>query len=233
MATMRDDGGGGGGRASVRDVTVWDPWIRLVHWAIVVLIPVSYASIQAGNMRVHYWSGYAVLALVLFRVAWGVVGSDTARFSRFLRSPLAALRHLRHLPRRDGPDREVGHNAAGGWMVLVLLALLLAQPLTGLFADSGYGDHGPLAKKVSAAASDRLTGLHHRIFWWIVAAAALHVLAVIAYAAVKRHDLVRPMVTGRKRLPAEVAAPRLGPPALALGLLAGAALLVYAVSRMG
>ena len=74
-----------------------------------------------------------MLTLVLFRIGWGFVGSDTARFGRFLRSPVAALRHLRHF-RRPAPDREIGHNAAGGWMVLVLLALLLAQPLTGLFA---------------------------------------------------------------------------------------------------
>ena len=217
----------------LRPVTVWDPWIRLVHWAIVVLLGVSYAAIQAGNMRLHYWSGYTVLTLVLFRIAWGFVGSDTARFGRFLRSPLAALRHLAEFPRRH-PDREIGHNAAGGWMVLVLLALLLAQPLTGLFADSGYGDYGPLAKKVSGELSDRLTGLHHRIFYFgILPAAGLHVLAVLAYALVKRHDLVRPMLTGRKRLPAELPAPRLGSPLLAAALLGTAALVVWGVSRLG
>jgi cytochrome b len=218
---------------AVRPVTVWDPWIRLVHWLVVVLLAVSYFSIQAGNMRLHYLSGYAVLALVLFRIAWGLVGSDTARFRRFLRSPLAALRHLAEFPRRE-PDREIGHNAAGGWMVLVLLGLLLAQPLTGLFADTGYGDYGPLAKKVSGATSDWLTGLHHQLFYWgILVAAGLHVVAVLAYALVKRQDLVRPMVTGRKRLPEGMAAPRLGSPLLAAALLGTAALVVYGVSRLG
>ncbi|MCO6419860.1 cytochrome b/b6 domain-containing protein [Siccirubricoccus sp. KC 17139] len=224
---------GAEGRAeAVRPVKVWDGWVRLCHWAIVALLGLSWWSAETGRMQLHFLSGYAVLALVLFRLAWGLVGSETARFSRFLRSPLAALRHLAGF-RRGEPDREVGHNAAGGWMVLVLLGLLLAQPVTGLFADSGYGDYGPLAKRVASGTSDRLTGLHHRIFLLIQLAALLHVLAVVAYAVVKRHDLVRPMVTGWKRLPAGLAAPRLGSPVLALLLLAAAAAVVFGVSRLG
>jgi len=218
--------------AAANSVKVWDPWIRLVHWSVVLLLGLSYLSIQQGWMQVHYWSGYTVLALVLFRIAWGFVGSDTARFARFLRSPLAALEHLRHLPRRE-PDREIGHNAAGGWMVLGLLGLLLAQPVTGLFADTGYGDYGPLAKAVSPALSDRLTGVHHLIFKLILWAAGLHVLAVLAYAVLKRQDLVRPMFTGRKRLPAEMAAPRLGSPVLAVAVLVAAAAVVFGISRLG
>jgi cytochrome b len=213
-------------------VKVWDGWVRLVHWSIVVLMAVSYWSIQAGKMQIHYWSGYTVLTLVLFRIAWGLVGSDTARFGRFLRSPLAALDHLRHFPRRE-PDTEIGHNAAGGWMVLVLLALLLAQPATGLFSDSGYGDYGPLAKTVSGDTSDWLTGWHHRIFNLILLAAGLHIAAVLAYALVKRHDLVRPMVLGTKKLPADARAPRLGSPLLAAALLGTAALVVYGITRLG
>lgn len=217
---------------TLRPVGVWDPWVRLVHWSIVVLIGLSYGSAQYGNMRLHYWSGYAVLALVLFRLAWGFLGSDTARFTRFLRSPSVAFRHLGHLARRE-PDREIGHNAAGGWMVLVLLALLLAQPLTGLFADSGYGDHGPLAKWVSGATSDWLTGLHHRLINWLLLAVALHLLAVLAYRLLKGQNLVLPMLTGRKVLPAEAAPPRMGSPLLALLLLGLATMLVYAISRAG
>ena len=213
-------------------VRVWDGWVRLVHWAIVILIGLSWWSIETGRMRIHFLSGYTVLALVLFRIGWGFVGSDTARFARFLRSPAAALRHLGHF-RRPEPDREIGHNAAGGWMVLGLLGLLLAQPLTGLFADSGYGDYGPLAKAVASDTSDRLTGLHHRIFKLILLAAGLHILAVLAYRLIRRHDLVRPMLTGWKLLPAGTAPPRLGSPMLAAALLAAAALAVYGVSRLG
>ena len=118
-------------------------------------------------------------------------------------------------------------------MVLALLALLLAQALTGLFADSGYGDHGPLAKQVSVETSDWLTGLHHRNFKLLMAAAALHVLAVGAYALLKGHHLLRPMLTGRMALPAEAAPPRIGSPVLAAALLGAAALLVFGISRVG
>ena len=213
-------------------VKVWDGWVRLVHWAIVLLLALSLWSIETGRMRLHYLSGYGVLTLVLFRIAWGFLGSDTARFARFLRSPIEALRHLAHF-RRPEPDHEVGHNAAGGWMVLVLLSLLLAQPVTGLFADSGYGDYGPLAKSVASETSDWLTGLHHRNFKLILLAAGLHILAVVAYRLVRRHDLVRPMLTGRKALPAGLPAPRLGSPLLAAALLSAAALVVFGVSRLG
>ncbi len=217
----------------LRKVTVWDPWVRLVHWAIVLLLIVSYVSIHQGRMELHFISGYAVLALVLFRIAWGFVGSETARFASFLRTPGAALQHLASFTRR-GPDREIGHNAAGGWMVLVLLGLLLAQPVTGLFADTGYGDYGPLAKRVPSDVSDLLTGWHHRIFYYgLLVAGGLHILAVLAYAIIKRHDLVRPMVLGAKRLPADRPAPRIGSPLLALTLLAAAGLVVFGISRLG
>jgi len=115
----------------------------------------------------------------------------------------------------------------------VMLALLLAQPLTGLFADTGYGDAGPLAKRVASETSDWLTGQHHRIFRLILLAAGLHVLAVIGYAVLKRQDLVRPMLSGVKRLPAGTAAPRIASPTLAAILLAAAVLLVCGISRMG
>ncbi|MBV1797398.1 cytochrome b/b6 domain-containing protein [Siccirubricoccus sp. G192] len=216
----------------MRPVKVWDFWIRLVHWAIVLLIGLSWWAMQTNRVQLHFLSGYTVLTLVLFRLGWGLIGSDTARFARFLRSPLAALRHVARLRRRE-PDTEIGHNAAGGWMVLVLLGLLLTQALTGLFADSGYGDYGPLAKRVSGATSDWLTGIHHRSFNLILAAAGLHVLAVLAYRVLKGQNLVRPMVTGMKPLPATAAAPRMGSPRLAAALLGAAALLVYGVSRLG
>jgi cytochrome b len=220
----------------VRPVKVWDGWIRLVHWGIVSLIGVSWVAMRTGNAQVHYLSGYTVLTLLLFRIAWGVAGSDTARFARFLRSPLAALRHLSNLRRRE-PDTEIGHNAAGGWMVLVLLGLLLVQAGSGLFANHEpgmtYDVHGPLALSVSDATSAWLTGIHHLTFNLILAAAGLHVLAVLAYQVLKGQDLIGPMITGFKSLPARLAAPRMGSPLLAVGFLAGAALAVWGITRLG
>lgn len=220
----------------VRRVKVWDGWIRFFHWSVVFLLAVSWVSIRTGNVEVHYVSGYAMLSLLLFRIAWGVAGSDTARFARFLRSPLAGLRHLGRFRRRE-PDTEIGHNAAGGWMVLVLLGLLFVQAATGLFANHepgfSYDAHGPLALKVGDGTSAWLTGVHHLNFNLVLVAVGLHVLAVLAYRVVKGHDLIGPMVTGSKSLPARLAAPRMGSPALAAAFLTAAALAVWGVSRLG
>jgi cytochrome b len=217
--------------ATIR-VKVWDGWIRAFHWAIVALLAFSFVTGKTGRMELHMLSGYAVLTLLVFRVAWGLVGSETARFGRFLRSPLAALAHLRRLRARE-PDAEIGHNAAGGWMVLAMLALLLFQAVSGLFADDEELYRGPLADLVGYDASQRITDLHVANVNLVLAAVALHVLAVAAYRLLKGQNLIGPMVTGMKALPADVRAPRLGSPALAAALLVAAAALVYGVVRFG
>lgn len=224
----------GAEEADLVRVRVWDPWIRLVHWAIALLIPFQWWTAHSGRMDWHMVSGSVILALLAFRIAWGFVGSDTARFVRFLRSPMEALRHLSHLHRRER-DREIGHNAAGGWMVLVLLGVLLVQASSGLFTDDGILTQGPLARSVPPAWADQARSIHLFTFNVILALVALHVLAVLAYAVLKRQDLVRPMVTGDKRLPVEdlPRAPRIAPAWLALLLLALAAAGSTAIFRMG
>ncbi len=217
-------------------VKVWDGWVRLFHWSIVLLVIAQYVTAELSLMAWHFRCGYLVLALLVFRLGWGLVGSDTARFARFLKSPLEALAHLKHLTRRE-PDTEVGHNAAGGWMVLGLLALLLAQVATGLFANEepgeSYAAHGPFALQVGDALSAGLTELHELGFNLLLVAIGLHVAAVLAYAVLKRHDLVRPMVTGFKQLPASIPAPRLGHPLLAVALLALGLGLAWWLSTQG
>ncbi|MBW8268370.1 cytochrome b/b6 domain-containing protein [Caldovatus aquaticus] len=221
--------------ATVR-IRIWDGWVRLCHWALAALVAFSYGTARTGRMDWHLVSGHAILALVLFRIAWGFVGSETARFGTFLRSPSAALRHLARLPRRE-PDTGIGHNPAGGWMVVAMLALLLAQAATGLFADDEILTRGPLAQFVSERWVHRMTGLHQRLVNVLLAAVALHLLAVIAYAVLKRQDLVRPMLTGAKTLPAEAPAaqcpPRLGSPALGAALLGAAAAVSWLLWRLG
>lgn len=127
----------------------------------------------------------------------------------------------------------MGHNAAGGWMVLVLLGLLLAQAVTGLFTYDQIFTYGPLARQVSEATRDAASSWHVFLVNIILAAVALHVLAVVLYRVVKGHRLARAMVTGRKTLPAEVPAPRIGSPALALALLALSAGVVAAIAWFG
>ena len=211
---------------------VWDAPTRLFHWVLIVLIATSWVTQYENWMEWHKLSGYSILTLLLFRLAWGFVGSDTARFARFLKSPLAALRHVSHITRRE-PDYEIGHNAAGGWMVLVMLLLLLVQAVSGLFSNDDIDTEGPLTNQVSKEQSDWFSHIHSINFTLIEIVIALHVLAIIAYAVLKRQDLVRPMVTGKKRMPGATRPPRMASSILAVVLLIVAAGVVAALVRYG
>ncbi len=212
---------------------VWDAPTRLFHWAIVALIAFSYVSIQKDWLQLHLWSGYTILALLLFRLVWGFVGSETSRFRQFLRSPIEGLRHLASFGGPRAPDTEIGHNAAGGWMVLAMLAVLLFQTGTGLFAGDDTGPIGPLSHYLTRATGEWVAGIHALSFYVVLGLVVLHIVAIVAYAVVKRHDLVRAMVTGKKRLPATMRQPRFASPVLALGVLAGSAALVGLLVRFG
>jgi cytochrome b len=203
-------------------VQVWDAPTRLFHWAIVVLLCASWLTESRGWMALHFLSGYSIITLLLFRLAWGFVGSDTSRFARFLKGPWAALRHLARIHRRE-PDTEIGHNAAGGWMVLLMLALLGVQAATGLCANDDVAAEGPLFKYIGKDQSDWLSHIHAVNFKLVQIAVAAHVAAIMVYAVVKRHDLVRPMVTGKKHLPGATSPPVIVNPVRALVLFAIAA----------
>jgi cytochrome b len=218
--------------ANATRIRIWDRPVRLFHWTLILLVALSYASGKSGAWTLHYVCGYAILTLVLFRILWGFLGSENARFAHFLKSPMAALRQLARLTKRDR-DTETSHNPAGGWMVVLLLFLLLAQAISGLFAnhDPGfsYSQHGPLALKVSEATSGLLSAWHLAGQRYLVLAIGLHVLAIMLYKLVKGHELVMPMLTGEKQLPEGAKQPRLASGRLALGLLmmAGAAVFLF------
>jgi cytochrome b len=215
-----------------RSVLVWDIFIRVFHWLIVALIAAAYATWRLNWMTWHGWIGEAALALVLFRLLWGFFGGETARFSGFLASPGSVLQHLKDWPRRE-PDHEVGHNPAGGWMVLLLLALLLIETLSGLYVANDIADEGPLTEIVPARVADAIASSHAIVWDALLAAIILHVLAITGFAAIKGQNLLRPMVTGTKVLPANVAAPRAGSPVRAgLLLLACAAATALLVNLM-
>jgi len=222
-------------RANWKWIRIWDAPVRLFHWTVVLLVAASYITARSGRIEWHFLSGYAILALVLFRIGWGLCGSETARFSRFVRAPGAAIAHLREMllqPRTSDPH-EAGHNAAGAYMVIALLALLLFQAGTGLFSNDGLMVEGPLAPLAGGALSDTLSAWHEVGFNLILIAVALHVLAVIVYAVVARQDLVRPMITGWRRLPQAIPAPAMAPAWRAVLLLAAAAAIVWGITRLG
>ncbi|MGE4371648.1 MAG: cytochrome b/b6 domain-containing protein [Xanthobacter sp.] len=213
---------------SRRWVKVWDGPVRLFHWLLVALVVTAYISAETGKLDLHFMTGYAILTLVLFRILWGLVGSDTARFTQFIKSPAAAFAHLAHVLRRQ-PEDETGHNPAGAFMVVALLALLLFQTITGLFSNDGMFEEAPLAHLLGGGWSNTFTLMHGFSFDLIVIAVVAHVAAILLYAVLLRQDLVRPMVTGWKRLPQSFAAPHMAPIWLALAMLVIAAGIVWFV----
>src|SRR5437867_1487671 len=162
---------------SMRTVKVWDVAVRIFHWLLVLLIVASWATGQAkGNwMTWHMYSGYAILTLILFRIAWGFVGSTHARFSSFIYGPSRVFDYVFGRRPRLKSATYLGHNALGGWMVLALLVCLLVQAGTGLFANDDIVTDGPLVKWISKDLSDRMTGLHHVGFNVLLVLAALHI----------------------------------------------------------
>jgi cytochrome b len=204
-----------------RAILVWDLPIRLFHWLTVALVVAAYVTWYLNWMDWHAYAGEALLALILFRLAWGIIGSDTARFVLFLASPRAAVRHLAHIFRRE-PDEQVGHNPAGGWMVVLMLGLLLGQTLTGIIDNNDVADAGPLTELMPAWLSNLIDDLHGWLWDALLAAIALHVIAITLYAVAKRQNLVRAMLTGRKTLSAGARPPRVASALSALIALAGA-----------
>lgn len=212
---------------------IWDSPTRLFHWILVLAIALCYLTDKFGAFDLHKLCGEFVLALVLFRVVWGFVGSETSRFSQFLASPVAAVQHLLHFRRRE-PDRQIGHNEAGGWMVVVILAMLLVQIITGLFSnDVDSFIAGPLAAHLSDDAGAQVLHYHRFNFNIIVAVIVLHLVAIAAYKIIKQHDLVPAMITGKKRLPAATPAPRMASPTLAAIIFALCAAVVWGVVKFG
>ena len=207
---------------------VWDLPTRLFYWAIPLLVAADAFSIQHDRGALHLLCLHATLALLLFRVAWGVVGSETSRFSQFVRGPAAVIRDLAQLT-GQGPDDQVGHSASGGWLLLLLLGDLGVETGTGLFSE-GPPSPGPLAHLISQPASEALTTVHAYSFGILVGLIGVHVLAILAYAGLKKQNVLRPMITGRKRLPGATRQPRIAPPLLAIMLAILAACLAWLVA---
>jgi cytochrome b len=178
---------------------IWDWPVRITHWAMVASVIGSYVThrLGAAQFRYHRWFGYTTLVLVAVRILWGVVGTRHARFTSFVHGPATVVRYLADLVGRRAPACA-GHNPAGGWMVLVLLSLLAAQALTGLFANDDVMNTGPLYGYVLASTSDRLAGWHRGLFDVLLIAIALHVAAIAAHRVVGKANLIRPMLTGYK-----------------------------------
>ncbi len=204
-----------------QSVKVWDAPVRLFHWSLVILFVLSaYSAFQdkfGSYADMHFYSGYTILILVTWRVFWGFWGSETARFSTFLKSPVAAFTHLIAMIKGE-PYREAGHSPLAALSVVLMLALLLAQAIMGLYASDGMIFSGPLSDDVSGRISSDMTTWHKLLGRILIGLVSLHVVAILLYALLKRVNLVGPMITGRAKHVPSAIGPALRSPWLALGL---------------
>ena len=190
-----------------RDAVGWDLPTRIFHWSLVILVGTNLFLISPrGGLHtvVHFVAGYAVAGLLLFRLFWGFIGSPRSRFSDFLHRWPVVKRYIERLKRFD-PPHSVGHNPLGGWMIVVLLSTLLAMIATGLLA-AGRRAAGPLAGLVPLPAAALAGQLHSLISNLLIGLIVVHLAGVAVDWFLTGDNLVKAMLTGRKRLPIASAA---------------------------
>ncbi len=213
---------------TTHSVKIWDWPVRLTHWSLALLLPAMYVTADNSEWGWHMRLGHVLLALIIFRVLWGLVGTDTARFSSFVKGPGAVLGYLRG----EFPHKEhKGHTPLGALAVLALLGLALAQVSMGLFAGDPFdGATGPLNPLVGVATADFLTETHEWFYWVVFGMIGLHITAVGLYGAFQAQNLIGPMVGGEgdKALHVEDNSPAPWGRALAcLAVAAGVAFWIY------
>ena len=185
-------------------VRIWDLPTRVFHWALALcIVGLLVTGNIGGNAMVwHFRIGLTVLALLLFRLVWGLVGGHWSRFATFIYSPRSIINYLKG---RGKPEHSVGHTPAGAGSVFALLAVLLAQVGSGLISDDEIASAGPLVRFVSSATSNLATNYHKNIGKWIILALVILHIAAIVFYLWRKHNLIKPMLHGDKQL--EVAMP--------------------------
>ncbi len=185
---------------------VWDAFVRCFHWSLVTLFAISVASGKVGGEWIvwHMRSGYSILALVAFRLIWGFVGGEYARYTSFLTGPVRGFKFAKGLLCK-GHEHVIGHNPVGGWMVIVLLLLLATQGVLGLFSNDEIATTGPLARYVSDETSITLMSRHRIIGDGLLILVGIHIAAVLFHVFVKKEGIIRAMFTGKKSLPPALA----------------------------
>ena len=164
---------------------------QLVHWVLAGLIAFSWWSVKNHHTDWHIWSGCAILALLLFRLLWGFVGSSTARFAGFVRGPRTIFAYL------NGNWTGIGHNPLGAISVVALLIAVAVQVGLGLLSQDEDGIYaGPLASLVSSDSSDRARDIHEFWFNIVLGLIVLHIAAILFYR-LRGVKLTKPMITGR------------------------------------
>lgn len=189
---------------STAKVKVWDVYIRIFHWLLLICILVSFISFRLDEMDIHFISGHCVLALIIFRVIWGVVGSRTALFQSFIKGPGTILNYLQN-PSSEKFKGIIGHSPIAALSVIAMLVVISVQVGTGLISDDEILLQGPLAQFVSGEMSYQATTYHGINAKLIIGLIVLHLAAIAFYRFIKKDDIVKPMVTGQKNVSEEFA----------------------------
>jgi cytochrome b len=180
---------------------IWDPVTRLWHWILVLAVSLGWSFgkfMSFDTIQWHFYIGYLILGLMVFRYLWGFAGPTPVRYRAIIPTPTALLTYLRHMGRR-APSGSPGHNPVGSLSVIAMLAVIGAQALSGLFIESDdFFEYGPLAGYVSEAMVNRLTWWHHFNADVILVLVILHVSAILFYLVWKKENLIKPMITGWK-----------------------------------
>jgi cytochrome b len=184
---------------NLHKVRVWDLPTRFFHWALVAcVIGLAITGTVGGNAMVwHFRFGYTVLALLLFRIVWGLVGGRWSRFGAFIYAPQSVINYLKG---QGKPEHGVGHSPIGAGSVFAMLGFLVAQVGTGLLSDDEIAFAGPLTRFVSNAIVSLSTNYHKNIGKWVLLALVLLHIAAIVYYLSRKHNLVGAMLHGDKEL---------------------------------
>jgi cytochrome b len=180
----------------MKSIPLWDLPTRLFHWLLIIAVTGALITVNIGGtwMLWHERFGLAVVGLISFRLAWGLVGSSYARFLQFVPGPRAITAYLK------GEWHGLGHNPLGALSVLAMLGLLGFQAVTGLFATDAIAFNGPLYRAVSSSWNDTITSWHKLTEWFIYGLIALHIASVFFYTLIKKDNLITPMIGGRKKV---------------------------------
>jgi cytochrome b len=176
---------------------IWDLPLRIFHWSFAGTILASWYTAEQGAdlIEIHIKLGFVAIALLVFRVLWGIIGPKHARFSQFLPSPKKLLSYLRN---SNSQKTTPGHNPLGAMMVVLMILLISIQAISGLFINDDVFSSGPYYGSISNELEKIMRFLHHNTFDFMIAAIALHLAAVAYYWRVKKQNLVLPMITGKK-----------------------------------
>jgi cytochrome b len=181
-------------------VNVWDPLVRAFHWTLAACFALAYLT-EDDLLSIHVWAGYAIFGLLSFRIVWGLIGPRHARWTDFIKEPSEIIAYLRKMAHSKA-EHYIGHNPAGGAMVIALIASLAVTGFTGLVVYGGQELSGPLAPWLGAIPeewSHVLEEVHEFTANLTLVLVFLHVIGVVLASIQHRENLVKAMVTGKKR----------------------------------